>query len=279
MHAAQYRLTTVTMILGMATAVAAAPAAATTSTGAIPNHPALYDQFVFDIGGFNSRTSTQASLSGPSGGVGVLIDFESTLGIEQRNLTPIAGFLWRTSERWRLEAEYFRLDRNANRIFSTDVTWGDQTFTAGTEVDSLYNFYDARVSVGYSFFKRRDKELGIGGGLHVAGLKASLQSAGGSSESSDVLAPLPVLNFYGSFALTDEWAVRARMDWLSLTYQSYSGNVRNMSIDVLYQPFRHVGFGMGTRTLVLDVEIDDPDWRGHARTIFTGPALFMTVSF
>jgi hypothetical protein len=143
----------------------------------------------------------------------------------------------------------------------------------------MYDFDDLRVSAGYSFFKRRDKELGVGFGLHVAGIKTALQAAGVGSESSDVTAPLPVLNLYGAFALTNEWAVRMRVDWLSLNYDVYSGDLRNTAIDVLYQPFRHVGFGFGMRSFILDVEIDDPQWRGKARTSFTGPTLFMNVSF
>ena len=280
MHTTRFWLTAVSLILGIATAFTAAAATAeTTATETIPSHPSLNDRFVFEFGGYYSRSSTQASLSGSGGGVGTIVDFENTLGLEERNLTPITGFLWRMTERWRLEVDYFRLDRDANRTLATDVTWGDQTFTAGTTVNSVYNFYDARVSVGCSFFKRREKELGIGLGLHVAGIKASLEAAGVGAEAADVLAPLPVLNLYGSFALTDEWAVRLRMDWLSLTYGDYTGDVRNTAIDVLYQPFRHVGFGLGMRSLVLDVKIDDPDWQGRARTVFTGPAAFMTVSF
>lgn len=267
-----------TLILGLATTfpVAAAPA----ETETIPSHPLLNDRFIIEFGGFYSRSSTQAGLSGPGGGVGVVVDFESTLGLEERNITGIGGFVWRMSDRWRLDIEYFKLNRNATTTLATQVEWGDQTFFAGTTVDATYNFYDARVSAGYSFFKTRDKELGIGVGLHVAGIKTSVQVTGsGVAEAGDVLAPLPVLNLYGSFALTDQWAVRLRMDWLSLAYGDYTGDVRNTAIDVLYQPFRHVGFGLGVRNLVLDLKIDKPDWVGRARTVYAGPAAFMTVSF
>jgi hypothetical protein len=253
--------------------------AQTGSTDAVPSHPALTDRFNFEFGAYYSLASTSASLGPSTGGTGVIVDFESTLGLEDRNLSGIGGFMWRISERWRLEVEYFSLNRDATRTLASDVTWGDQTFTAGTTVDSKYDFYDVRVSAGYSFFKRRDKELGVGFGVHVAGIKTALQAAGVGSESSDVTAPLPVLNVYGAFALTNEWAVRMRMDWLSLNYDIYSGDLRNTAIDVLYQPFRHVGFGFGVRSFILDVEIDDPQWHGKARTSFTGPTAFMTVSF
>jgi hypothetical protein len=265
--------------MALMSGIAGSAHAQTDSTAAIPNHPALSERFMIEVGGFYSRSNTTAALGPSTGGTGVAINFEDTLGLDERNLTGIGGFLWRISERWRLEAEYFKLNRDATRVLATDVTWGDTTFTAGSTVNSTYDFSDIRVGVGYSFFKRRDKELGVGFGLHVAKIDTKLQATGVGVESEDVTAPLPVLNLYGMFALTNTWAVRMRIDWLSLSYGDYSGDVRNTAIDVLYQPTRHLGFGFGMRGLVLDIEIDKPDWQGKARTTFTGPTVFMTVSF
>jgi hypothetical protein len=259
--------------------VVAARAEAASTEGVIPNHPALNDRFAFELGAFYFQTTTQASLTGPNGGGGVVINFEDALGLQDRSWGGIGGFLWRMTERWRLEVEYFSLDRSASRTLATEVRWGDRVYPVGATVNSSYDFSDTRVSVGYSFFKRRDKELGVGVGLHMASIKASIESTGTSAEAADVLAPLPVLSIYGAFALTDQWAVRMRADWLSLTYDIYSGDVRNIAMDVLYQPFRHVGFGLGMRSLALDVSIDDPKWRGQARTAFSGPTMYMTVSF
>lgn len=266
-------------MLLLALAMSWTAAAARAQTEAIPNHPALTDRFSFELGGFYSRASTQASLGPSSGGAGVIVDFENTLGLEDRNLSAIGGFLWRITDRWRVEVDYFSLNRDATRTLATEVTWGDQVFPVGATVETKFDFSDIRVSGGYSFFKRRDKELGVGVGLHVAGIKSALQSSGAGAESGDVTAPLPVLNLYGAFALTNEWAVRMRVDWLSLNYDIYSGDLRSTAIDVLYRPFRNVGFGLGLRTFVLDVEIDDSEWRGKARTSYTGPTAFVTVSF
>jgi hypothetical protein len=253
--------------------------AQTASTEAIPTHPALTDRFTIELGAFYSRSTTEASLGPSSGGTGVTVNFEDTLGLEDRNWVGIGGFLWRISERWRLEVDYFQLGRDATRTLAAEVTWGDQTFPAGQTVNSSYDFSDIRVSGGYSFFKRRDKEVGVGFGVHVAKIEASLQSTGGVAEASDVTAPLPVLNLYGAFALTSEWALRFRIDWLSLNYDIYSGDIRNTTIDVLYRPFRNVGFGVGMRNLGLNVEIDDPEWHGKARTVYAGPVVFMSVGF
>lgn len=280
MNRSQIRNVLLSLLTASALLMVSNVRAQTTVLEAVPSHPALTSRFFLELGGFYSRSNTQASLGPSTGGTGVVVDFEDTLGLDKRNLTAIGGFLWRMSDRWRLEMDYFRLNRDATRTLASDLDWGDlPTIPAGETVTSSYDFSDIRVSAGYSFFKRRDKELGAGIGVHVAGIKTSIQSAGFGAESSDVLAPLPVLNLYGTFALTNEWAVRFRMDWLSLNYDIYSGDLRNTSIDVLYQPFRNIGFGLGVRSLMLDVEIDDPDWHGKARTSFAGPTLFMSVSF
>jgi hypothetical protein len=262
-----------------ASLTALAARAQTTVMEAVPSHPALTDRFTFDLGAYYSRSSTEASLGPSGGGTGVSVNFEDTLGLEDRSLLGIGGFLWRISERWRLEVDYFNLSRDATRTLAESFTWGDETFNVGDTINSTFDFTDIRISGGYSFFKRRDKEVGAGLGFHVAKIKASIATTSGIAEGSDVTAPLPVLNLYGMFALTNEWALRMRVDWLSLNYDIYSGDVRNTSVDFLYRPFRNVGFGVGVRNLVLNLEIDDPDWHGRARMVFTGPTAFMSVSF
>jgi hypothetical protein len=209
----------------------------------------------------------------------VAINFEDTLDLERRSVAANAGVFWRASENWRLDFEYFEITRDATRNLSQDIQWGDETFTAGTTVNSSFDFSDLRISAAYSFFKRQDKELGVGVGLHVASIKSGIQATGTGAEAADVTAPLPVLNVYGMFALTDKWAVNMRADWLSLSYGDYSGDVRNLELNVLYQPYDNIGFGVGVRSLIIDVDMDDTDWRGYARLAFQGPTAFVTTSF
>ena len=121
-----------------------------------------------------------------------------------------------TRHRWRLELEYFQVDRSRTRATTEDIDWGDQTFPAGTLVETEFNVAVTRLSCGYSFFKRPDKELGVALGFHVTDIKASLSGSGGNAETGKVLAPLPVLSMYGQVALTDIWALAGRLDWFKL---------------------------------------------------------------
>lgn len=249
------------------------------SVEVIPRHPLLSDDLVFMLGVFYPRSTTAAALTPSAGGTGAIVNFEDALALDKRSVAANVGMFWRASENWNVNLEYFEVTRDATRTLAQTVEWGDTIYTVGTTVNSGFDFSDLRVSAAYSFFRRQDKELSVGLGLHVAGIKSSLSASGVGAESADVTAPLPVLNVYSMFALTNEWALDVRADWLSLNYDNYSGDVRNVAINALYQPWDNIGFGLGVRNLVIDIAMDDADWRGQARLVFQGPTVFMTVSF
>jgi hypothetical protein len=192
---------------------------------------------------------------------------------------PAAFARWRLGERWRVEAEYFRLNRSGERVVDREIRWGENTYPVNANIASKFDFFDLRVSAGYSFFRTRDKELGAGLGLHVAGYDVGLTSNAIGSEEQDITAPLPVLSLYAQFALTARWALSARIDRFSLSYQNYDGSLSALGIDVTYQPFRHVGFGAGYRSLFIDLEAEKSARHLKVDQSFQGPLLFVTLSF
>ena len=230
----------------IALAAIAFAASARAEQGVIPHHPALNDSYYFILGGFFPKTTTQAQLTSNTTGAGAVVDLEQSIGMEDTKWVPSFSGRWRINNRWRVEAEYFELNRSSERAIDREIRWGDQVFPVNARVAATFNFSDLRVSAGYSFFRTPDKELGIGLGLHLASYDASLASStGGGGQGEDVIAPLPVLTVYGQFALTERWAVGARLDRFSLKYDKYDGSLTGLQLDVVYQPWRNVGFGAG----------------------------------
>lgn len=247
-----------------------------------PQHRLLNDSFRFSLGGFRAESTTEARLSPAGGGAGADVNFEDMLGLNEKKLVGEASLYWRFTERWRLDLGYWSLNRNGTRTMSTDVEWGGNTYPIGTTVDSNFKISDLRAAVGYSFFRRPDKELGVGFGLHRTGLEASLNAASigaTSATSQSVTAPLPFITVYGNFALTDSWAVALRSDWLSLSYDKYAGGIRATAIDFVYQPFAHWAFGFGVHSLTLHLDVNNPSSQLQARLVFQGPAAFMSFSY
>jgi hypothetical protein len=245
----------------------------------IPSHPALTDRYYFGVGVFFPKTSTQAQLQNKVSGVGATIDFEQSLDMERSKTVPTAFGRWRIGERWRVDAEYFALNRTSERMLDREIQWGDQTFPVNAQVAAKFNFSDLRVSAGYSFFRTTDKELGVGLGLHVASYETSLRTATASGEGEDVLAPLPVLSLYAQFALTERWAMGGRLDRFSLSYDKYDGSLTSLGLDIVYQPFRHFGIGAGYRGLFIRMEVEGDRNLLRLRQTFEGPLLFVNASF
>jgi hypothetical protein len=248
-------------------------------TGEIPIHPALTDRFFIGLGAFYPSSTTDARLNSPSG-LGTTINFEDTLGLDNSDIVPTGLARWRMSDRWRLELEHFGLNRSNTATLNSDVIWGDQVFPSGSQVDARYDVAITRLSAGYSFFKTPDKEVGIALGFHVTSIEAELAgSGGGGSDTGKVLAPLPVISMYGQVALTDKWAIASRLDAFRLAYEPYEGHVFALGIDVLYQPWRHLGLGLGWRSLEMEVSASKSDWEGALRSVFQGPMAFISTSF
>lgn len=240
---------------------------------------ALNDTVFVELGGFFPDTSGQAQLDSTSLGVGTSVDFQSLLGMSSRASAADGSIRVRLSERWRIEASYFQINQNGDKSIDREIQWGGVVYPINTQLTSKLQFSDLRVSAGYSVFKTSDKEVGVGLGLHVLGYKADIRSVNLGSESTDVLAPLPVLSVYGQFALDDKWTIGARLDRLSLTYDQYSGGVTVMALNLLYQPFRHVGFGLGYRGMFMNFTETGSKLTATLNQSLQGPGLFLTASF
>lgn len=246
---------------------------------AIPDNPALQDRFFLAIGGYLPTSSTDIRLDSTTLGAGANLNMEDSLGLDERKLTPEFLARWRFTERWRMELEYFQLDRSGTRTLSGSIQIGDKVYSANEDLQSEFNIAVTRASVGYSFFKTADKELGVGIGLHVAEIETRFNGSLIGAEGADATAPLPVLSLYSQFALTDRWSVGARFDRFALEVDKYRGDITSLGLDLQYQPFRHAGFGIGYRTLDIELEAEENDFRGSMQSRFAGPILYIHASF
>jgi hypothetical protein len=246
-------------------------------------NPNLNDKIFIGLGTFYAaKTSTTAQLNSQSLGVGTVVDFQNTLGMGDTAWGPDAEFRWRMSEHWRLEINYFWITQNGSKGIDRDIQWGDVVYPINAQVTSKLNFSDLRTSVGYSFYKTSDKELGVGLGLHWLWWQGSLGTETQGTEGGNLLAPLPVISFYGGFALDEQWSVGARVDVFSLTYQQYHGGITVLGLNLLYQPFRHVGFGVGYTGLFLNFQADSTglgSLQGKLNQNLQGPSFYITASF
>lgn len=243
----------------------------------VPDHPMMSDRWFIGAGGMWTESNVTANLNRRV--LGAVIDFEDDVGLDEESFVAFAQLRMRFFERWQLEAEYFSLDRDNQKEVARTLDWGDLSIPVNARVRGTFDIEDYRVSLGYSFFRRKDKEIGVGLGAHWTKFEASLSTENFGSEQAKESAPLPFLTMYARMALTDRWLFSMRVDRLSLDTGNIDGKVFSSGADFIYQPWRNVSFGIGYRDLNFQVSSTSEDWRGKAQVQQSGPVLFVGATF
>lgn len=240
--------------------------------------PGLQDRWTFEIGAYAPSLKTTANFDSTLG-PGTSISFEDDLGLDDRKIN--AAFLGklRLGERWRIEAEYFALNRSGTRAISRTINWGGNTYPIGIVVNSEFDSDIYRFSGGYSFIKDAQGELGVSLGLHVTDFTISLAGANVAQRTGDALAPLPTIGLYGAYALTPRWLLSGRVDFFSLKYNDYDGSLTNLVGAVDYRFTRNFGVGLGYRYVNYDLDVTKSSFTGRVKYEFSGPVLYAIGSF
>ncbi len=245
----------------------------------IPDHPAMRDGWYLSAGAMWANSNVTANLSTGAVGAAALIDFENDLGLPENNVIGLFDARWHFAKHWKVELEYFNLDRSDTKQIERALQWGNLNIPPTVPVTSTFNLRDIRASIGWSFFRTQDKEVGVGLGAHVTRLQASLSTPNLGSDAASQTAPLPFLSLYARLALTDRWLLSMRVDRLSLTTGNIDGKVFASGADILYQPWRHFGVGLGYRDVNYQISSTSSDWRGEAQIQESGPSLSVVATF
>jgi len=242
-------------------------------------HPALQDRWTFQLGAYIPSVDTTASLNNSAGTVGTSVSFEDDLGFSDRK--TLGSFLAgvRLGERWKIEFEYFALDRSNSGAINRTINWGDKTYPVNTVVAGEFDSTVYRLSGGYSFVKNDQAEMGVALGLFVTDFTASLSATGVGGQTGDTLAPLPTIGLYGAYAFSPRWLLSGRVDYFSLNYGDYNGSLVNVTAGIDYRFHRNFGVGAGYRYVDYDVDITKSSYNGNVTYKFSGPTVYAVASF
>lgn len=264
---------------------AAIPAFAENGAGADSSRD--MDRFNLRVGTYVLDSSTTARVDGSGGLIGTRLDFEDDLNLDEEKQTLLAAFRWRFRDRHFLELEYFHLKRFGRKRIEEEITFRDQVFPIGADLDSSFTTEVTRASYSYRVLRSDDWGLAISGGIHVTRLRARLEGLvfdnidlpTRSREVAGVTAPLPVLGLSGAWRFGRKWSLVARGQVFFLEVDDVKGGITHASAYLEHSTFRNVGFGFGYDWFDIDVDTTDDGWSGNANVQFKGPILFVQASF
>ena len=250
-------------------------------------HPSLTNKFSLDFGVYYPDRRVSISAGTTLGRDYEWVDYQGELNHATSDETFSMNFGWRFGEKWQLATQYFASSGSKQAVLEEDVEFNDVVFRAGSNATTGSNFSLVRLFFARDFAAAENQEFGVGAGLHVLELGASIQGeiivGGGEDrfqrESVRVSAPLPNIGAWYTYSASPKWAVKVRVDWISAHVEPYEGRLINASLGTNYQMFKNVGLGLSYNYFELDVKIRDTYWKGEAETRYKGFFAFLSFNW
>lgn len=241
--------------------------------------------WILDLGAFNATVDSNIQVNGNGGNIGTLLDFESDLGLSKREVLFNASLSYHGWDRWSAGVEWFELNRSSRGSLRRDIEWGQTLLPAEAVFDTYFNVQIVRVFGGYELWRNEDTGVGLGLGIHGAGMKAGMDAeftlAGGNlgSFEDDVgtgaILPLPNFGIWANHLFTDRLLGSVRLDGFALEIDEYKGALWNLEATLRYEATERFSIGAGYSFFRLDVEMNRSRWNGKGKFSYRGPKLFL----
>ena len=266
--------------IGVAALLASAAAGFATPAAA----QSMQDKIWVEVSAYFPSINTDATVARP-GFPGTDIDLETDLGLNKHETLPAVYAGWRFTDRFTLAGEYYALDRNGSRVLTRDINFGDATFPVSQEVKSELHSDVYRVTLGYSFIKNEQAELGAALGLHATdftiGLTGQARAGAGlanNRQHTNFLAPMPTVGVFGTFEPMPKVILTGRADYMSLKIGDYDGSIFNGQAAIGYRVWRNVDLGVSYRYVKYKLDVDKR-LQTHLDYRFSGPSVFVRIGF
>lgn len=267
----------------LALSFAILPLSARAADNTVYNLP--WERFNVQAGAFFANLEDKVQVG--VGGAGILIDVEDVLGMESTNTSFRVGGSYRIGDkrRHRVDLEYFYFNRSSSKTLGQNIVLDNVTFSAGTNVDSTFNYQILKAAYSYSFFQDDRMDLAASIGLFTMPLKFEVSaSGGGKSVDLTFTAPLPELGVRYDIAITHRWFLRTKIEFFFLEYKNFRGGLLDTNIALDYNPWKHFGIGVGLENtrIKLSAEGDDYpglDINGDVKMQFIGVQLYARYFF
>ncbi len=180
----------------------------------------------------------------------------------------------------RLEFGYFELGRNSTTTLNNDLSFGDELFPAGTEVDTRVDARIIRVGYAYSLIRNAQLELGVMAGVHLISLETDI-AAGSTSQRvrSRAGTPLPVIGAHASVFLGEKTTLGAKLQFFRTDFDRYEGSLNYASLDIQHRLGKSLGVGLGYNFYGMKLTSRDSDVNGYLKVRHHGPVIFFTVGY
>ena len=233
------------------TMIACTAQAALAATAMLVAQPALAEGFIqggqetftLNLGGIVNQFDTSLRLDGAVS-KGTQINLEGN-GLSENLTSFMASGTWRITERNRIDALYFGVDRSGSRISDHDITVNDQVIPAGSSVSAEAQVDFLLFDYRYSFYKSDAWEFAGALGLYGSNFDFSVTGPGllGGTVSESTTVPLPLIGVSADWYIQPRWKVSSMLLGMQADIGDVDGSITVFTLGTDYMFTRNLGLG------------------------------------
>ncbi|MEO8586181.1 MAG: hypothetical protein ABI584_08465 [Acidobacteriota bacterium] len=270
----------------LAAGVIAVPALAQTGNAYYQHQRGMDETFRLDVGGFIQKFTTNLRAGDAIGSAGTEFGLEDVLGAPDSKTTLRVDGALRLSRRSSFLFGYRTSSRSSSIALQRDVSFGDQTFHVGGQVDSQLRVDVGELYYAYALVNNGDAELALMLGVSAFYNRATITAAGSvggvgaaaQTESRNLVAPVPAVGLTFRYALYPKFFAWGTAKGISGTASGYHGSMLSWAAGLDWYFTRNIGIGGGYEYLKLDFEKSEA--RQFALDYRTdGPVAYVSIAF
>jgi hypothetical protein len=247
----------------------------------------LENRFIVNAGAFIVSTDVKARVDGTTT-AGQDVDFDDRFGTASDETRGRLDALWRITPRHHLRFMYFDNRVTRNRVLDRDITWGDNTYHVGANVESQIKLSVYELAYEYAFLKQPTYEVSGTFGIHYSDLSLKLAGQatgpnGGAStfvsDTRSVPAPLPTIGIRAGWAFHPQIYGEVSGQALRLNIDGYKGHWYDARAGVTWMFMKIFGAGLAYNRWFTRVDVDRDNFNGFARFGYSGIQAFVTGTF
>lgn len=261
-------------VFGGLVAVAAPTNKPAANAGPITDHFALRATF------FAPSVSTDARFDSRAGVAGTPFNAESDLGLDDKIDQGRMELIFRMRDRHRLRIDYFKLDRDGDKLLNRQIVFGNSTYNVNDRVLSSVSWRMTGFTYSWSALRAQNYELGIGVGLHLIAVEARGEvRTRNLRESGTGVGPMPTAAVDGTWQFGSRWSLNGRAQQFSVSVSNVKGSLSDYHLDAQYRWLPNMAVGVGWSMMKADVNITGSGSPGQFTLDTSGPELFFRASF
>lgn len=239
-------------------------------------------RFELSLGAYVPSMDTKIRVDGTGGNVGVEVDFEDNLNLDNSQVVPLAQADFWISKKHGFTLIGFDLSRESSGPSNITFRVGDTEFPAEVPLDVSFDTTVLALTYSYKFFNNEKRSFGLNVGFNVNEISLGIATTDdflGLDETAKATAPLPTFGVNGHVMLGKKWKFYGTVGVFALSYDQYAGALTSISGGFIHHTFKNVGFGVGFYGFNINIDSEDDRLLGRVKYGYNGAVGYLNLRF